>query len=154
MTTPTETDPAAVGIAVPVASYDEYVDHAAVTNAAYTTSIDSLDVTNGWTAQTDGPIPQPEQMPGQLYHPSQLPDPRIAAAGGFPAVLIPEHLVSEDTNLPNGPELDNSTEERRAAIRDSRLSSAVPKPGGAATPPAGGFLSASAKTEPETPPAS
>jgi hypothetical protein len=153
MTTTTETDPAAVGIALPVDSYEDYADRAAATNSAYTTSVDALDVASGWTAQSEGPIPQPEQLPGQLYHPSQLPDPRIAQATGFPAQAIPEYLVTTDADHPNGPELDEAAEERRTAIRDNRIETAVQKPGGPETPAAKPFLGGGQTEVTEPPPA-
>lgn len=105
---------AAAGVAVPPASYDEYAEKVTVA-----TAIDSGDTATGWTAQSKRSLVLPEDVPGQRFHPSQLPDPSVAIAAGIRPQAIPEHLVTEDDDDPQGPEPgDLATLDARQAIRD------------------------------------
>ncbi len=123
MATSTTEDAAAAGVAVPPSSLEEYkeavADHAAA--ASMGTTADATDATVGWTVQSDASIPDPVQVPGQVYHPSQLPDPSVARRAGFPPVPVPEHLVVDEEDHPQGPEpweTGSDPRDVRDAIRD------------------------------------
>lgn len=93
---------AAAGVAVPVASAEEYNE--IIKDYVVTSTADASDHDVGWTAQSPVSYPAPEDVPGQVYAPWQLPDPGVAIAAGHPPLAFPEHLISEDEDHPQGPE--------------------------------------------------
>lgn len=115
---------AAAGVAVPPASYDEYADKVTAPVAS-----DAGDATVGWTAQSKSSLVTPEDVPGQRFHPSQLPDPAVAIAAGMLPQPIPGHLVTEDDDDPQGPEPgDLASLDARQAIRDRIVADASAAP--------------------------
>lgn len=104
----------AAGVAVPPTSKKDYLGRAADPRVNFLPTADADDPHVGHTAVT-GFGPDPDDMPGQVYAPSQLPDPAAAARAGFPPVQIPEHLIldNDDDVHPQGPEPSE-----RAIIRE------------------------------------
>lgn len=98
---------AEAGVATPSLSTDEYTQAVATATAklpARPGSADAADFDRGWTAQSDKAAEAPEDRPGQRFAPWQLPDPAIAVASGHAPVVVPEHLITEDEDDPQGPE--------------------------------------------------
>jgi hypothetical protein len=90
---------ATAGVAVPPTSYSDYADVVTAQRA-----IDAGDPSTGWTVQSSRSLELPQDVPGQKFHPNQLPDPQIAIRAGMQPVAIPEYLVTEDEDDPQGPE--------------------------------------------------
>jgi hypothetical protein len=98
---------AAAGVAVPkltVEDYNKAVADAQAKISARPGASDARDLNIGWTAQSGRAYEDPESVPGQRFAPWQLPDPAIAVAQGHAPVVIPEHLITEDEDDPQGPE--------------------------------------------------
>ena len=123
-----------LGIAVPPASRDEYLEAAGQLPSARTS--DGGDPSVGWTAQyrdagrdEDGSVVRRDyvgndvnDLPGQVYLPEQLPDPQNAIKAGFPPQRIPEHLIVDDEFHIQGPEpSERAIAKPRAAIRANVL---------------------------------
>lgn len=93
----------AAGVPVPASSKDDYLKQVADIPTTLGPH-DANDPQTGWTVQTGGSFHEPADVPGQVYLPSQLPDPARAVANGLPPVQVPEHLIVEDASHPQGPE--------------------------------------------------
>lgn len=108
---------AAAGVALPPNSAEEYnkVVEKARVDTAFDATADAGDAGVGWTAQSGRAFEAPEDVPGQRFAPWQLPDPNVAVRAGLPPVSIPEHLVTEDDDDPQGP---TSEERANAALHD------------------------------------
>lgn len=108
---------AAAGIALPPASAEEYnqVVEKARVDTAFDATADAGDAGVGWTAQSGRAFEAPEDVPGQRFAPWQLPDPNVAVRAGLPPVAIPEHLITEDEDDPQGP---TAQERANAALHD------------------------------------
>lgn len=104
----------AAGVAVPPSSKQDYLDRVADPRTNFRATADADDPQIGRTA-VRGFGADPQELPGQVYAPSQLPDPANAVAAGFPPIQIPEHLIleSDEEVHPQGPEPSE-----RAIIRE------------------------------------
>lgn len=91
------------GVAVPATSKEKYLA-AVAENSLNLVSSDAGDPSIGWSASRGVSYPELADVPGQVYTPEQLPDPAQAIAAGLPPQQIPEHLIVEDVNHPQGPE--------------------------------------------------
>ncbi len=124
-TATTDTEAAlAAGVATPPETLEEYKELVAAETAKpiYQNIADAGDTDRGWTVQSGWTPPVPNDVPGQVYLPEQLPDPRVAAAAGLPPVVVPEYLVTDDENHPQGPEpLELISRDQRAAIREASI---------------------------------
>ena len=122
----TDTEAAlAAGVATPPETLDEYKELVAAETAKpiYQNIADYTDTDRGWTVQSGWTPPVTQDTPGQVYLPEQLPDPRVAAAAGLPPVVVPEHLVTDDENHPQGPEpLELVSRDQRQAVREASIS--------------------------------
>lgn len=81
---------------------------------------DFADPQVGATAQHPDGIPEARAgLPGQVYTVDQLPHPDNALAYGLPPVVIPEHLITEDDDDPQGPDtLDHLSAAHREELGD------------------------------------
>jgi hypothetical protein len=94
-----------VGVAVPPASKDDYLEASTKLARGFTSTIDGTDPSIGWTVQSEDPYVDPyDTLPGQVYLPSQLPDPQIAIDNGMAPVKVPDYLITEDIDHIQGPE--------------------------------------------------
>lgn len=95
--------------------------------AATTTVADAGDLARGWTVASSAPCPEAPQVPGQLFAPSELPDPEVAKAVGFQPQAIPEHLIlgADDDVDPQGPEPSTVLKAKyREALRERIVAAA------------------------------
>lgn len=109
----------AASVAVPPASKEGYLKASEDQRTGFVKTADAADPGVGWTAAR-GALQDPQQMPGQMFAPSQLPDPEVARATGFPPVQIPadQILDSDDVLHPQGPEPSEVAHmEHREALR-------------------------------------
>lgn len=124
-TATTDTEAAlAAGVATPPESLEEYKELVAAETAKpiYQNIGDYGDADRGWTVQSGWTPPVPSDVPGQVYLPEQLPDPRVAAAAGLPPVVVPEALITDDENHPQGPEpLELASRDQRQAVREAAV---------------------------------
>lgn len=119
-----------VGVAVPPASKDEYLEASNQLQPGFVATVDATDPSIGWTSQhmvgdremgdgeeaeVRGFVEPGDNLPGQVYLPSQLPDPQAAIQAGLAPVKIPEHLITEDENHIQGLEM---SERLGLGIRD------------------------------------
>lgn len=108
-----------VGVAVPPSSKADYLEAASQLQPGYVATVDGTDPSIGWTSQHlngeremagDGEakvtafVEPGDSLPGQVYLPSQLPDPQAAITAGMAPVKVPEHLITEDEDHIQGPE--------------------------------------------------
>lgn len=122
------------GVAVPPDSKSDYLEAAAELQPGYVATIDGTDPSIGWTSQhldgdrvvpdgDDKPeikafVPPGDDLPGQVFLPEQLPDPKAALAAGMTPVKIPAHLITENPDHIQGPEpSERATFKYRDGIR-------------------------------------
>ena len=102
-----------VGVSVPPVSKADYLEASQQLQPGFVATVDGTDPSLGWTSQHLDPerdggavsfVDPGDTLPGQVYLPSQLPDPQAAIQAGLTPVKVPEHLITENENHIQGPE--------------------------------------------------